>query len=163
MNYQPSTIELLDTAEFTVSTDVDLPASIDEVWAVIADNTSWTTWFHNCKKVVASDDTWTAVGQTRTITVTPFTIDEVALVVDAPNRWAMSFVRSNLPMAKAMIEVLDLTDTSRNGEERTEVRWTAAFDLPVWMKPASSVLERRLAGTWGTSLEALQGAVIARR
>ncbi len=163
MKLEPATLELLDTAEFTLSTDVDLAASIDEVWAVIADNTSWTEWFHNCTKMTASHDTWTAAGQTRTISTTPFVIEEVAIEVDEPNRWAMSLTKTNLPMAKRMLEVLDITDTSRNGEERTEVKWTGAFDLPAYLLPVRSISETLLVRTWGRSLEALQDAVIARR
>ncbi len=163
MKLEPSTLELLDTAEFTLSTDVDLAASIDEVWAVLADNTSWTAWFHNCTKMTYSHETWTEAGQLRTITSKPFVIEEVALAVDEPNRWAISLLATNLPMAKSMIEVLDLTDTSRNGEERTEVKWTAAFDLPAYLLPVRSIAETILVRTWGKSLEALQDAVIARR
>jgi len=163
MKLLPSTIDLLDTAEFTLSTDVDLAASIDEVWAVVADNTSWTEWFHNCTKMIAPEKTWTQAGQLRTITTTPFVIEEVSLVVDEPNRWAISLLKSNAPMAKRMIEVLDLTDTSRNGEARTEVRWTAAFDLPVYLKPFRRFSENVMMLKWGTSLEALQDAVVARR
>lgn len=163
MNLEPSTIGLLDTAEYVLTTDVDLPASIDEVWAVIADNTSWVDWFHNCQYVTAPHDVWTTPGQPRTIKSTPFVIEEDALVVDEPNRWAISLLKSNLPMAKRMIEVLDLTDTSRNGETRTEVRWTAAFDLHAWQKPTRRIAEALMVRIWGNSLEALQDAVIARR
>ena len=66
-------------------------------------------------------------------------------------------------MAKAMVEVLDLTDTSRNGETRTQVKWNAAIDLYPWMKPTRPIAERLLVRTWGNSLEALQNAVLARR
>lgn len=162
MRFEPSTVELLDTAEYVLTTDVDLAASIDEVWAVIADNTSWVEWFHNCTDMLGPD-VWIEAGQPRTIKTTPFVIEEVSLVVDAPKRWAMCLLKSNLPMAKRMIEVLDLTDTSRNGETRTEVRWTGAFDMVPYMKPFAGVLESALIRTWGTSLEALQGAVVARR
>lgn len=163
MKLEAATLDFLDTAKFTLSTDVDLAASIDEVWAVIADNASWTEWFHKCTKMTASHDIWTAAGQTRTISTTPFVIEEVAVDIDGPHRWAMSLTNTNLPMAKRMLEVLDLTDTSRNGEDRTEVRWTGAFDLPAYLLPVRSIFETLLVRTWGTSLEALQGAVIARR
>ena len=59
--------------------------------------------------------------------------------------------------------VLDLTDTSRNGEERTEVRWTAALNPPPYLKPFRKIVESQLAAVWAPSLETLLDAVIARR
>jgi uncharacterized protein YndB with AHSA1/START domain len=163
MKLEPATIDLLDTADVVVTTEVDLPASIDEVWAVIADNTSWPEWFHNCAEMEASADVWTEAGQTRTIKTTPFVVEETSILIEAPTRWAMTLNRSNVPLATRMLEVLDLTDTSRNGEERTEVRWTGALDLPVYLRPVRRITESILVRTWGKSLEALHGAVMARR
>ena len=163
MKLEHATLDLLDTAEFTVSIDVDLAASIGEVWDVLADNTSWTSWFHKCARMDAPDDVWTEAGQLRTIHSSPFVIEEIALAVDRPNRWAICLTRTNLPMATRMIEVLDLSDTSRQGEERTGIRWTAAFDLPFYLRPGRKVMETLLARTWGTSFEALQDTINASR
>lgn len=143
--------------------EVDLPAQIDEVWAVIADNDSWPEWFEGCSAVASSHNPWTAAGQSRTINVAPYKIREVAVAVDAPNLWAMQFSKTNLPMAKRALEMLELADTSRQGEARTEIRWTGAFDLPGYLRPASSMFQDRLVAKWGQSLENLLDAVIARR
>ena len=62
-----------------------------------------------------------------------------------------------------MLEVLDLIDTSRNGETRTEVRWTGAFDPLSYLGPLNAVIATQLTKKWGTSLERLFDAVDARR
>ena len=160
---QRASLEFVDQAELVMSYDVDLPAGIDEVWAVIADNNSWPEWFHNCTAMTSSHNPWTAAGQSRTITVTPFKVTEKSVVVEAPTLWAMQFSRTNLPMASRALEMLELADTSRDGETRTEVRWTGAFDLPFYLRPGKSLFEARLVNTWGQSLENLLDAVIARR
>ncbi len=160
---QRASMSFFDEAELIVTTEVDLPAEIHEVWEVIADNDSWTEWFKDCTSVVSEHNPWTAAGQSRTIKVTPLVITEAAIEIDAPNLWAMQFCRTNLPMVSRGIEKLELTDTSRNGEVRTEVRWTGAFNLPLLFKPASSIAEQLFLRTWGASLENLLDAVIARR
>ena len=160
---QGASLSFIDDAEYVFTTEVDLPADIDEVWAVIADNGSWTEWFKDCKAMESSDDPWTAAGQTRTIKVTPFVIEESAIAIEPPNLWAMQFSRTNLPMASRAVERLELFDSTRNGEKRTEVRWTGAFDLPFYLKPASSIFEQLMVRKWGESLETLLDAVIARR
>lgn len=164
---QRASLSYVDDAELVISTDVDLPAEINEVFAVIADNTSWSEWFKDCSHVEASHNPWTAAGQRRTITVAstpkPLEITEVAVAIEPPHLWAMQFARANLPIAKRGLEILELSDTSRAGETRTQVRWTGAFDLPIALKPFSGVAEQLFLRTWGESLEALLDAVIARR
>ncbi len=160
---QRASLEFVDSAEHVWTIDVDLPAHIDEVWAVIADNDSWPEWFHNCSAMESSHSPWTAAGQSRTISVMPFKIREVSVAIEAPNLWAMQFSKTNLPLASRALEMLELTDTSREGETRTEVRWTGAFDLPFYLRPTKSIFEARLLGSWSTSLENLLDAVVARR
>ena len=160
---QRASLEFVDRAELVISNEVDLPAHIDEVWAVIADNSSWPDWFHGCTHMESSHNPWTAAGQSRTIHVAPFKIRESAVAIEAPNLWAMQISKTNLPMANRALEMLELADTSRNGEVRTEIRWTGAFDLPFYLKPAKSIVEMLLLRNWGPSLENLLDAVIARR
>lgn len=163
MRLEPVGVDFLDRAEHVWSTDVDLPATPDEVWDVLADNTSWTEWFAGCRSVESSAPVWTAAGDTRSITVGPMRIEEVAAAVDRPHRWAISLTRTTIPMASRMLEVLDLHDTSRNGEDRTEVRWTGALDVPMYLRPALPILRSQLTKKWGASLEDLHDVVISRR
>lgn len=159
---QPAGLDFLETAPLRFSTEVDIAGDIDLVWSVITDNSTWVEWFENCGYVTSDDDEWTEVGQHRTIKSTPFVIDETLIAIDAPHRWVIELTRSNVPMANRMVEVLELTDTSRNGEDRTGVRWTAAVE-PLWyLAPFARVNEYLMIRTWGRSLEALHGAVASR-
>lgn len=156
-------IDFLERAEFVHSTDVDLPASREEIWDVLVDNSSWSEWFEGCRSIQAVPPIWSASGDTRTIRVGALMIDEVAVELEPQACWAMSIIKTNLPLASRMLEVLDLIDTSRNGETRTEVRWTGAFDLPSYLRPLNAVIAAQLIKKWGTSLERLFDAVDARR
>lgn len=160
---RPVDLDFLDTAEAVVTTDVDLPASIDEVWDVIVDNQSWVHWLAGCRSVTSSPDVWADPGDTRSVVIGIMKIDEVAVAVDGPHRWAMCLTSSTVPLASAMLEMLELVDTSRNGEVRTEVRWTAALDRRGFLRPFAGLIESRLIEMWGRSLEALHDEVVARR
>lgn len=160
---EPVDLDFLERAEIELSTDVDLPASADEVWAVLVDNDSWIHWFAGCRSMVYSAPVWSDVGDTRTIGVDVFKIEEVAVAIDESSRWAMCLTKTNLPMAKRMLEMVELRDTSRNGEVRTEVRWTGALDPLPYLRPFGAVFQTRLVNKWGQSLEALQDEVVSRR
>ncbi len=153
----------LDTAEVVLTTDVDLPASIDEVWDVVVDNESWVRWLAGCRRVTASPEVWADRGDTRTVVVGAMKIDEVAVAVDGPHRWAMCLTKTTVPIASAMLEMLELADTSREGEVRTEVRWTGAIDRRAMLRPFAGPIEARLVEMWGRSLENLLDEVVARR
>ncbi len=156
-------VDFVDAAAVVLTTDVDLPASIDEVWEVIVDNQSWPHWLAGCRSMTASRPVWADTGDTRRADLGILKIDEVAVALDQPERWAMSLTRTTLPIAAAMLEMLELADTSRNGETRTEVRWTGALDRLWYLGPLSKVLESRLADLWAQSLEALYDEVLSRR
>lgn len=156
-------LDFLDRAEVELSTDVDLSASIEEVWSILVDNDSWVHWFVGCRSMAYSAPVWSDAGDTRTIGVDVLKVEEVAIAIEEPTRWAMCLTRTNLPLAKRMIEMIELRDTSRDGEVRTEVRWTAALDpLPV-LRPLAGIIHGRLIDKWGQSLEALQDEVVSRR
>lgn len=156
-------VDFLQRAEFVHSTDVDLPASREEIWRVLVDNSSWLDWFAGCRSIRASVPIWSTPGDTRRIRVGPLVLEEVAIELDPQARWAMSVTTSSLPLASRLLEVVDLIDTSRNGETRTEVRWTGAFDLPTYLRPINGLIAHQLVKKWGISLERLFGTVTARR
>lgn len=160
---EPVGIDFLQRAAYVHSTDVDLPASREEIWNVLADNNSWHEWFDGCRSMRASSPIWSTRGDTRTIRVGALVLDETAVELEPHARWAMSITNSNLPLASRLLEVVALVDTSRNGEIRTEVRWTGAFDLPSYMRPLNGIIAGQLVKKWGISLECLFDAVTARR
>lgn len=162
-NLRSVELDFVDTASVVLTTDVDLPASIEEVWDVIIDNSSWTNWFSGCRSMTASPPLWAQAGDTRQAGLGLIKFDEVAVAVNAPRQWAMSLTKTTVPVAEAMLEMLELTDTSRQGETRTEVRWTGALDPLRYLRPLWPVIESRLVDTWGRSLEALHDEVVKRR
>lgn len=160
---QPVGLDFLETADYVLSTDVDMPATPAEVWDVLVDNSSWRAWFDGCRAIESSVPVWSEPGETRTITVGVMRLEEVAVAIDEPDRWAMCLTKSSVPLATRMLEMLDVRDTSREGEDRVQVQWTAAIDMPAYLRPLRRLLHSRLTNTWGRSLESLYDEVTARR
>ncbi len=150
-----ASLDLLDVATTAVSTEVDMAASRQAIWDTIVDNSTWPQWFDGCRSCPAEPMVWTAVGDTRTIDVRPLVAREVCVAFDPLARWAFSITHTNLPMARAVIEMLDFEDTSRNGETRTNVRWTAALDLGPMYRISAGFTTGRMIDAWGRSLENL--------
>lgn len=159
----PADRDYLDRAPLTVSTDVDMPATRDEIWAAIADSSTWTEWFVGCRSCEGEPQVWTAAGQTRRIHVGALKLDEVAAEIVPGERWVMSVTRANVPLAKRLVEMLELIDTSTADEVRTEVRWTAGVELPALLRPVGGTIGDRFVRTWGSSLENLNDYLAARR
>lgn len=155
-------LDFIDRATHVVSTEVDVAASRDEVWTALVDNAGWVEWF-GCSRCTGSPAIWAAPGDTRTIKLGPLVIDEIAVSVEARERWAMTFVRSNLPLWTGALEMVELFDTSREGEVRTELRWTGAFDFHPIAKPLASFIVGRAVETWGQGFENLAVYLYERR
>ena len=159
----PGDRPFLDLAPVIVSTDVDMPATRDEVWAAIADNASWTEWFVDCRVCDGRPQVWTEPGQTRRIEVGALKVDETAVELVPGERWVMTLTRTNLIVAKRMVETLELFDTSTDDEVRTEVRFTAAIEFPAFVRPLQNLIAGRFIDAWGPSLENLSEYIASTR
>lgn len=159
----PGDLAFLDEAPVVVSTDVDMPAGRAEVWAAIADNDAWTEWFVDCRTCVGDPQVWTEPGQERRIEVGPLKVDERSVAIEPERRWVMTLTRSNLLVARRMVEMLELFDTSTPDEVRTEVRFTAAIEFPLVLRPVQNRIAARFIDAWGPSLENLNAYVARTR
>ena len=151
---EPAESTFVDHAAHVVSTEVDIAVSVEDIWGALVDNARWTEWF-DCSRCVASPQVWSAAGDTRTIKVGLLSIDEVAVDLEAPNRWSITFTAANVALWVKAFETVELFDTSRQGETRTEIRWTGAFEFTMFARPFASVLMSRTARTWGQGFENL--------
>jgi len=159
---EPVGLDFLDRADHVVSTEVDIAASRDEVWTALVDNAGWADWFA-CSACSGVPATWSSPGDTRTIKIYPLTVDEIAVELDAPSHWAMTIVGTNLPTWTHGLEMVELFDTTRQGETRTELRWTGAFTFHWTAKPLAAMVLRRTAAAWGEGFEELSTYLAARR
>jgi len=160
---KPAGTSFFEQAPVVVSTEVDMPASRDEVWSAIADNATWTEWFIDCRVCDGTPQVWTETGQTRRIEVSRLKVDERAVELVPFERWVMTLTRTNLLVAKRMVEMLELFDSSTDDEVRTEVRFTAAIEFPALLRPFQNRIAAQFIDAWGPSLEQLNDYIASTR
>jgi uncharacterized protein YndB with AHSA1/START domain len=133
----------------TVTREVAAPAS--EVFDALADASAWVDWFPGLTGGRWTSDGPRGVGSTRQVQLGPLTVDEEFLVWEPGERFAFTFTSTNLPTARAGVELVELVP---QGPDRTRVAYTFAVEpvgLPRGLAGASApivraVLSRGLAG-----------------
>ena len=121
----PISGDFFETADEVFTTMVELPASRAEIWSALVDNAGWEHWFEGCRSCFGTPSVWEAAGGTRTMRLGAVRIDEIAVELVPERRWVMAITAMGVPLAHRMAESIDLVDTSRDGEVRTELVWTA--------------------------------------
>lgn len=106
--------EWIDSAPILVSETIDIDATPDQVWAHIADHTSWPKWFAALDEVTPGP-TSTGVGGTRTVLTKPLSIDEVFTAWDEGEHFAFAIVKSKIPMLAAAAESVRLEPIGDSG------------------------------------------------
>jgi carbon monoxide dehydrogenase subunit G len=152
---QPADRSIFDTASHIATTEVEVGADIERVWEKLSDHSSWPAWFPGCTAVQASPARWTGPGDTRTITINRMKVDEIALACEPEAEFSFTIVGWPLPIARSAAERVVLSDTSREGEDRTSLTWTGAFEMNRFGALIWSGLQSRLVDGWGTGFEQL--------
>ena len=153
----PISGDFFETADEVFTTMVELPASRAEIWSALVDNAGWEHWFEGCRSCFGTPSVWEAAGGTRTMRLGAVRIDEIAVELVPERRWVMAITAMGAPLAHRMAESIDLVDTSRDGEVRTELVWTASLDPRWYIRPVVASIGSRLASIWGQSFENLNG------
>lgn len=124
-----------ETAPLLVTVSRRIPATPDEVWAVLEDHASWPTWFTSLKSVEPGP-TAAGVGGTRRVTLGPVVVDEEFLAWEPGRRFAFGLTHSSRPGLRTMNEDIVLEP---NGDDATVVTYTQAID-PVGGRITAAVL-----------------------
>jgi len=105
---QPSWI---DAAPIRTAASVDIAASPEAVWPVLADHESWPQWFTLLDRVEVTGEP-AGVGGTRRVVIQRLPFDEVFTVWDEPRQFAWAVTGSRLPILSAMAESVQLEPTA---------------------------------------------------
>jgi uncharacterized protein YndB with AHSA1/START domain len=120
-------------------------ATPEAVFDAIADADSWPEWFPGMRRCTWLTPPPHQIGSQRRIVVGPLRVDERFVVWDRPRRWGFTFTGSNLPLASAGVEVVDLDPVG----DATKVTYTMALQPPRLLTPgvrlSVPVMERTLA------------------
>lgn len=161
MQLDPVDLEFLDSAPQLVKVERIIDASPTAIWDAVVDTARWCEWFPTMSRAESISPLATE-GTTRTIKVGPLVAEERVVVADRPSRWGFTATRTNMPVAKKLLELIELEDVTADTSPRTLVRYTGAFQ-PLWFnRPLFSVVKRNVARTWRHGLDGLAVYVDAR-
>ena len=157
---EPVDVDFADRARHVVRVERIVDAAPAAIWDVIIDTSSWTDWFPTMSRA-DSPAQHATLGSARTVKVGPLVADETVVVADAPSRWGFTVTRTNLPMAKQILELLELEDVSSD-HPRTRVTYIGAFE-PFWFnRPLFGMVKRNAANAWRHGLDGLASHVATR-
>lgn len=123
----PVDISFAETASRRIEVEQDIDASASAIWAVLTDNSTWTTWFEDLTKCEWTSEQTSGVGATRQVAFGPMEVDEEFIAWDENERWAFMVTKTNLALAKRMLEMIELEDIGSKKSPKTRVRYTGAF------------------------------------
>ncbi len=146
--------EFASSAAHIVKVERIIDATRHDIWDVITETATWTAWFPTMSRAESVNQRAT-LGSTRTVKVGLLVAEEQIVVADEPARWGFTVVRTNLPIATQMLELLDLEDVGSPERPRTRVIYTGAF-APTWFtRPLFRLTKRSVATTWRHGLDGL--------
>lgn len=149
----PRNTDFIDSASTRVTTIVELAATPDEVWAVLADNERWPEWFPAAKACSTTSDEAKGVGATRWIHFDLFKVNERFIVWDPPRRWAFTILDANLP---GIVSVVEQALIERVDDDKTVVTYVLAADMAPYMRPIVPILRWRLGGLFKKGLPGIE-------
>ena len=153
----PVDTSFASTAPNTVVVEQAIASAPGPIWAALADNPGWTSWYPDMKRCIDTSDPAHGVGSTRSVTVGPLKADETFVAWEPDKLWAFTIVKTNLPMAKRFLEQVELIP----GDGVTTVRYTGAFE-PTWLtRPIAKLIEKQVRTGWTNGLAGLAAHVTA--
>ena len=139
--------EWIDSAPIRVEKSIDIGASPSAVWAIIADHTSWPTWFTTLDAVEVVGSA-TGVGGGRRVTVKKLALDEQFTAWDVDQHFAFAVVKSKIPILDTMAESVRIESTAtgcRVGyRQGLQAKRGMGKALELIWKPAAKGLEEAL-------------------
>ena len=84
-----------------------IAAPVGTVWGIVADHTSWPTWFAELDRVEVTGEA-NAVGGSRRVTIRGIKVDEVFTAWEPERRFAFAVVATSLRLVSSMAESVEL-------------------------------------------------------
>jgi hypothetical protein len=116
--------EWVNLAPIRVVEELEVAASPEAVFSVLADHAAWPAWFEGLRRVRLNgrDE---GLGALRTVWFGAARLDEHIIVFEEPCRMTCAVIASNLPGVRALITDWRLAPI---GSERTRLTVTVGFE-----------------------------------
>jgi uncharacterized protein YndB with AHSA1/START domain len=148
--------DFVDSAPIRITTTVNVNATAEEVWAVLADNERWCDWFPAMKQCRTTSDEAGGVGSTRFVHIDLFKVHERFIAWDPPHRWAFTILDANFPGIISVVEHA-LIEPALDG--KTRVTYVMASEVAPYTRPLGPALRWRLTGLFKKGLAGIENQV----
>ena len=150
-------LSFVDRAPVVVRAEVSVPASPAAVWPAFADASAWPAWFAGMKDAHYTSPAPYGVGSTRSVLVMSLRADETILAFDVGKLFAFRVDSANLPVLRALVEVVTLEPVSSG----TRVVYRQALEPKPWFRPLLPLLRSQMERGLRRGLEGLAPWVTA--
>ena len=152
-------LSFVERAPVVVRAEVSVPASPAEVWPAFADAPAWVRWFTGMQDARYTSPPPYGVGSTRSVRVMGLVADETILAFDPGKRFAFRVDAANLPMLRALVEVVTLEPDGAG----TRVVYRQALEPKPWLRPLRPLLRGQMERGLRRGLDGLAPWLAARR
>ena len=150
----PVELDFIAVAPLSFENSVEVDASADAVFDILADVNSWPRWFSGMTKVVWNGKAKGGVGAQRTISLMGLVkVKETFLEWQPGKRFCFRFERQNALLARAAVEDIHLTDL---GDGRCRVDYNVYMELPRPLSPLALLLKPVLGTIFKRGAEGLK-------
>ncbi len=138
-----------------------IAATTAEVWKVIVDNSTWTSWFDGMSSCEPTSDPDSGVGSSRRVKVGPMQLEEQFITWDEESCWAFTVSKTSIPFAKRMLEQIELASVGTAEQPATKIHYVGAIEPHPLTKLIFPVIARQLKATWHKSFANLDDLITA--
>ena len=149
---RPEGVGFLADAPVRAVATREVAAPSEVVFDALCDAEGWQAWFPGMRRCTWRSRPPHGIGSRRRVVVGPLRVDERFVVWDRPHRWGFTFTATNLPLAAAGVEVVDLEPTDTG----TRITYTMALEPPRLLSPALRLSRPVLQRTLSLGLRGLQ-------
>ena len=135
----PVELDFICEAPLVFENIIEVDATPDQVFDVLADVDSWSQWFTGMSAVKWLSDAPQGRGSQRQISLLGLVkVNETFLCWEPGERFSFRFDKQNALLAKAAIEDIQLSPV---GDGRCRVNYTVYLELPKSMSPLAVLLK----------------------
>ena len=153
----PVDSSFFDTAPMRFKNAVELAARPVDVFAIFEDGESWPRWFDGIHKVAWTSNKPYGVGTTRTVWLTPASIDEHFFRWEPGHRFSFYVTRQSMPLFHALAEDYLLEELAP-GE--TRFTYSVAIEPRLALRIGGPVARTRLDSVFRNACRGLQSYVL---
>ena len=153
----PVDSSFFDTAPMRFKNAVELAARPVDVFAIFEDGESWPRWFDGIHKVAWTSNKPCGVGTTRTVWLTPATVDERFFRWEPGHRFSFYVTRQSMPLFHALAEDYLLEELAP-GE--TRFTYSVAIEPRLALRIGGPVARTRLDSVFRNACRGLQSYVL---